>query len=145
MDYTIVLNARNASSGTNNNSLVYDYDFTHFEEGHYELTWNYIGTHENITNQYGYMVETNFILKSYEVENAVSNCIGVLESFGEEFNGSRANYLIARMDTNVPMKLDKPALTQIRIDIKNFWGGGAADYNGTEIGDYMMMLHFKKC
>ncbi len=46
-DFKIILNSSNGS-GTNNNSLSYNFDFSPFKTGYYEMTFSFVAGNNNV-------------------------------------------------------------------------------------------------
>ena len=147
MEYTILLKSRDMTTGVNNNAR-FTYDFAHFEEGHYELTFTYKGRGDSIFNQRGYVIThnlgTDYVKTAGANPNQESNILGLLEGINDE-NNSYKNGLIARLSTTPPIKIRKPTVSSIDIGVNDYAGTPALDNWGGDIANFQLYLHFKKC
>jgi hypothetical protein len=120
-DFKIVLNSSNGS-GTNNNSLSYNFDFTPFKSGFYEMTFNFVsgdnavdpaipaellinfGGSKNYTTQSGYTSATS------------TNHVGILYPYYLSVN---QGYLKASFEDNSPSVLYRPQTNTFTVTVNS--------------------------
>ena len=146
MDRTIVLKT-NEGTGTNHNDLTYNYDFSTWEAGDYEISFSFSSNTDNLQNIYGYNLSVNFAGDYVKEANNVTapfTYLGGLRLASLYYSSYINNYLIAKADSNPPIKIKKPTVSSINIRIDAHEGWGNNGYGWTYLDDYTLFLHFKK-
>jgi hypothetical protein len=143
MIYNVVVNSNNTSGGTDYSNCEYLFDWSSFEDGPYELTFNFAATTSTVNKVLtlyldGLGASMNiFTTKNTQASQQFGSVIGTvnpLRNAAGDFTYQCAKTL------NPPVYLSsKPMSSSFTVNIKD------VDFGLTNIGvDYVLILSFKK-
>jgi hypothetical protein len=143
MIYNVVLNSNNTSGGTSQANCEYLFDFSCFEDGEYELTFNFSATTSAVNKVL--LIHLDGIGSSMNtfttINTATSQRFGTLIGTVNPLKNGTGDYTYQCAGTlNPPVYLSsKPKATSFTVNIKD------VDFGLTNIGvDYVLILSFKK-
>jgi hypothetical protein len=118
-DFKIVLNS-SMGIGTNNNSLSYNFDFTPFKNGYYEMTFSFVCDNNSVDPSIPAELSINFgTWKNYTTQQnytsaTVTNHVGILYPV---YLSITQGYLRANFQDNSPSVLYRPASNNFTVSI----------------------------
>ena len=141
MIYNVVINSTNYVGGTNGSNLEYNFDWSNFEEGEYEMSFAYNAVLSTLTSTLIVSVDLGVCMNSFTTTSSTSqrfsNVIGAIAPTITADGNYTYN---ASSVFNPPVYLkSRPMSNRITIFTR--------DLNGalTDVGvDYVLILSFKK-
>jgi len=151
MDYKVVLNSRNSFSGTNTNNLAYQFDFSNFQDGAYEVYFTYIGEQNDLDATTLGLVFCN-LGGSNTFNTGDTNYANTSEQIGhlrpvltQQGGGASKSYFLAQtIDNHATFLGARPRNQTIEVQIRNGSGGLFVDDAGDPLGEYILTLYFKR-
>lgn len=148
MSFSIVLKSTNYWENTNNQTVVYSYDFTNMEEGKYEVAFSYRGKQNHIDSTDLALINVDFggfrrvFNAGAYTSNTYSLCLGTLHN---QYNTSTDGYMYANLNDNQPVYIDaKPQGGFITVSLTDMAGAPFVTHGLQNPADYTMILSFKK-
>lgn len=148
MSFSIVLNSTVHFENTNNQTVVYSFDYTNMEEGKYEVAFSYRGKQNHLNG--GDLCLVNIDFGSFDrvfragstTANISSFLMGTLHN---QYNTSTDGYLYANLNDNQPVYIDaKPRNPFITVTLTDLAGAPFVTNSAQNPADYLMVLSFKK-
>lgn len=139
--YNVILNPNNSVGGTNSSNYVYNFNWTDFEEGSYELTVNFNAQGSSVNKVIAIVspdlgVASNVFTTTSLTAQQFNNVIGIVYPTA---NSTNTDYNVSSTH-NPPIYLgSRPFSNQFTIYLYDTTG------TLTDIGvDYFIILSFKK-
>ena len=151
MDYKVVLNSRNSFSGTNTNNLAYQFDFSNFQDGEYEVSFTYIGEQNDLDATTLGLVFVN-LGGSNTFNTGDTNFANTTQQIGhlrpvltQQGGGASKSYFVAQTIDNHPTFLGARPINQtIEVQIRDAAGALFVDDSSAALGEYVLTLCFRK-
>jgi len=145
----VVFNSASNATGTNNNDLTYQFDWSHFDEGEYLVSFTYHGLNNHNTGAKQPLVFIDLGVGKNVYATSATNYANQSLFLGTliagDLNGTNKQYY-AEETTNVPIRINgRPTNQSPRIFVQNIDGTAFTDTNTAELADYVLALRFSKC
>lgn len=144
----VVFNSLVNATGTDKNNLTYQFDWSHFEECPYEVSFTYYGltNHKSGAKQPLVYIDLGVVPNVYATSTTnyanQSLYLGTLQAT-EVVSGDAQYY--ATEETNVPITIQgRPTNQSPRIFLLNIDGTPFTDSQLGELADYVLALRLKK-
>ena len=146
-EIAVVFNSLVNATGTNNNDLTYEFDWSILEEGKYEVSFVYHG----LTNKKGDKVPLLHIdlgatanVYKTGATNYANQTLFLGTLFAAEVISGDTQYL-ATHEQNEPIVIRTRPMNQTpRVFVQNIDGTPFTDGVGADLADYNLTLHLKK-
>ena len=143
MIYNIVLNSNNTSGGTSFADCEYLFNFSCFEDGEYELTFNFSSTTSAVNKVLSiYLDGIGSSMNTFTTNNSATiQRFGTLIGTANPLKNDVGDYTYQCANNfNSPVYLSsKPTATRFTVNIKD------VDFGSVNLGvDYVLILSFKK-
>jgi len=147
-EIAVVFNSLVNATGTNNNDLTYQFDWSILEEGAYEVSFTYHGLNNQKTGAKLPLVYidlgTNPQVYATSATNYANQTLFLGTLFSSEVVSGDAQYL-ASHEQNEPIRIKTRPMNQSpRIFVNNIDGTPFTDSLSAELADYVLTLHLKK-
>lgn len=147
-EIAVVFNSLVNATGTNNNDLTYQFDWSILEEGAYEVSFTYHGLNNKKTGDKLPLVYidlgTNPNVYATSATNYANQTLFLGTLFSSEVVSGDAQYL-ASHEQNEPIRIKTRPMNQSpRIFVNNIDGTPFTDSLSAELADYVLTLHLTK-
>ena len=141
MIYNVVINSNNFVGGTNGSNYEYNFDWSNFEEGAYELTFSYNAVASAVSSTLILSIELGTCMNTFTTTSLTSqrfnNTVGLIVP---TYRSAGDYSFIASINTNPPVYLNsRPMKSNFMVSTRNIDGAL------TDVAvDYVLILSFKK-
>lgn len=145
---SVVFNSLVNATGTNNNDLTYQFDWSILDEGMYEVSFVYHGLNNKKTGDKLPLVYIDLGTSSHTYSTSATNYanqtlfLGTL--FSSEVVSGDAQYLSSHEQNEPKIIRTRPMNQSPRIFVRNIDGTPFTDSIGAELAEYVLTLHLKK-
>lgn len=149
ISYTVNLNSVDGT-GLSANQKTYNFDFSSWEDGAYNLTFTYVGMEDvldaaHICNVFVNLGTTTVFNTGATNYANTTERIGHLLERGIGGTTERGNYLYAETITNTPIYMyHRPMNQTIEVTLLDETGVLYLDGGGSRPANYLLTLHFQR-
>jgi hypothetical protein len=147
-DFKLIINSNNYTGvKTTNSNVNYQFDFTPFDDGLYELSFSFASNtnNENIGGVAEILInffDTQcFTTSPLTIATPNTTHIGVVYP---QITSGTNGYLCAKFSDNSPTLIRKPMSNLFTVQVLNLAGGLYVDGVGAALNSYILALAFKK-
>ena len=147
VSYNVILNSRSSlAGGLVNSDLEYNFDFTRWEQGKYEMSFTYVGEVNNLQCDKIASVFCNLVENKNYTTSDINNAHTTLNLGTLSVGGTTAKqYLYAGRDDNFATELGgRPSNNTIKVQIRDNANALYTDSVAADVGEYILTLKFKK-
>jgi hypothetical protein len=150
-DFSVVCNSINSTNylanGNNNSALQYQFDFTPFKNGQYELTFSFVGGNGNYSPSLNAFLSINWGgSRVYTTSTSSTAAVGTgfIGILSPTFISAASGYLKASLQDNPPVNIQLPPSSSFTVSVLKYDGTTFTDNSAANLANYMLVLHFRK-